>query len=199
MRPAPLTGRVPFVRRGRCGPVSPRLARFVQYGTGAQARARTDVHARWRCARKRRGVSPPQPAGEPPVAMRAAPRGGASRGGAISARGGRTRDRAVHRVRRPAPWLCADLLRCLRARLSARVLVQDTVLLPKLPSEARAPVRNPHLHVLAADGAFLPNGRSVVLPRVPASLLAEGFRRAVLDFLVENGALSETARRCTPA
>ena len=53
---------------------------------------------------------------------------------------------------------------------------------------------NPHLHVLAADGAFLPNGRFVALPRVPASLLAEGFRRAVLDFLVENEALSRELR-----
>ena len=41
---------------------------------------------------------------------------------------------------------------------------------------------NPHLHVLAADGAFLPGGRFVALPRVPAHLLAEGFRRAVLDY-----------------
>ena len=53
---------------------------------------------------------------------------------------------------------------------------------------------NPHLHVLAADGAFLPNGRFVALPRVPASLLAEGFRCAVLDFLVKNGALSKELR-----
>ena len=53
---------------------------------------------------------------------------------------------------------------------------------------------NPHLHVLAADGAFLLGGRYVALPRVPASLLAEGFRRAVLDCLVENAALSEQLR-----
>jgi hypothetical protein len=48
--------------------------------------------------------------------------------------------------------------------------------------------------VLAADGAFLPGGRFVVLPRVPASLLAESFRRAVLDFLVKNEALSKELR-----
>ena len=30
---------------------------------------------------------------------------------------------------------------------------------------------NPHLHVLAADGAFLPDGRFVTLPAVPGSLL----------------------------
>ena len=45
--------------------------------------------------------------------------------------------------------------------------------------------------MLAADGAFLPGGRFVALPRVPARLLAEGFRRAVLDFLVKNKVLSE--------
>ncbi len=39
---------------------------------------------------------------------------------------------------------------------------------------------------LTADGVFLPGGRFVALPRVPADLLAEGFRRAVLDFLVKN-------------
>jgi hypothetical protein len=48
--------------------------------------------------------------------------------------------------------------------------------------------------VLAADGAFLPGGRFVVLPRVPASLLAEGFRRAVLAFLVKSEVLSEELR-----
>ena len=42
------------------------------------------------------------------------------------------------------------------------------------------------LHVLAADRAFLPGGCFVALPRVPAHLLAEAFRRAVLDFLVQN-------------
>jgi hypothetical protein len=30
---------------------------------------------------------------------------------------------------------------------------------------------NPHVHVLAADGAFLPDGRLVTLPVVPGSLL----------------------------
>jgi len=53
---------------------------------------------------------------------------------------------------------------------------------------------NPHLHVLPANGAFLPSDRFVALPRVPERLLAEGFRRAVLDFLVENEALSEDFR-----
>ena len=53
---------------------------------------------------------------------------------------------------------------------------------------------NPHLHVLAADGAFLPGGRFIALPRVPASLLAESLRRAALDFLVKNEALSKDLR-----
>ncbi len=53
---------------------------------------------------------------------------------------------------------------------------------------------NPHLHVLAADGAFLPEGRFVPLPAVPEQLLAEGFRRAVLEFLVQQQALSEGLR-----
>ena len=52
-------------------------------------------------------------------------------------------------------------------------------------------VKDIHLHVLAADGAFLPGGRFVALPRAPERPLAEGFRRAALDFLVENEALSE--------
>ena len=46
----------------------------------------------------------------------------------------------------------------------------------------------------SADGAFLPGGRLVALPRVPAHLLAEGFRCAVLDFLAKNEALSEELR-----
>ena len=53
---------------------------------------------------------------------------------------------------------------------------------------------NPHLHVFAADGAFLPDERFVALPPVPGTLLAEGFRRAVLKFLVKNGALFEALR-----
>ena len=44
------------------------------------------------------------------------------------------------------------------------------------------------LHVLAADGAFLADGRFVALPAVPGVLLAERFRRAVLAFLEKSGA-----------
>ena len=53
---------------------------------------------------------------------------------------------------------------------------------------------NPHVHVLAADGAFFPNGAFVRLPAVPEGLLAEGFRRAVLELLAENEAISEELR-----
>ena len=53
---------------------------------------------------------------------------------------------------------------------------------------------NPHLHVLAADGAFFANGSFVSLPPVPEQLLVEGFRRAVLEFLAENDAISEDLR-----
>ena len=53
---------------------------------------------------------------------------------------------------------------------------------------------NPHVHVLAADGAFAPDGGFVPLPAVPEALLAEGFRRAVLGFLAGKGAISEDLR-----
>ena len=53
---------------------------------------------------------------------------------------------------------------------------------------------NPHVHVLAADGAFLPDGTFVPLPPVPEALLIEGFRRAVLEFLVRHAAISGELR-----
>jgi hypothetical protein len=53
---------------------------------------------------------------------------------------------------------------------------------------------NPHVHVLAADGAFFPDGAFISLPPVPEQLLAEGFRRAVLEFLVRAQALSGEMR-----
>jgi hypothetical protein len=48
--------------------------------------------------------------------------------------------------------------------------------------------------LLAADGAFAPDGGFVPLPAVPEALLAEGFRRAVLGFLVGKGVISERLR-----
>ena len=54
---------------------------------------------------------------------------------------------------------------------------------------------NPPVHVLAADGAFLADARFVALPAVPQTFLAEGFRRAMLAFLVKHGALSEDLRQ----
>jgi len=45
-----------------------------------------------------------------------------------------------------------------------------------------------------AFGAFLPDGTFVPLPPVPEGLLVEGFRRAVLEFLVRQQGLSEELR-----
>ena len=53
---------------------------------------------------------------------------------------------------------------------------------------------NPHVHVLTADGAFVPDATFVALPPVPEALLLDGFRRAVLAFLVREHALSEELR-----
>ena len=50
------------------------------------------------------------------------------------------------------------------------------------------------MHVLAADGAFSANGSFVALPPVPERLLAADFRRAVLGFLAEKGAVFEELR-----
>ncbi len=65
-----------------------------------------------------------------------------------------------------------------------------------LPHRGAAPSGNfnPHVHVLAADGAFRPDGTFVLLPTVPEGLLEEGFGRAVLEFLARNGARSEALR-----
>ena len=45
--------------------------------------------------------------------------------------------------------------------------------------------------MLAADGVFGADGTFIALPPVPEALLAEGFRRAALEFLTANEALSE--------
>jgi hypothetical protein len=50
------------------------------------------------------------------------------------------------------------------------------------------------VHVLATDGAFRADGTFVALPAIPQGLLVEGFRRAVLDFLVGKRAISEALR-----
>jgi hypothetical protein len=54
---------------------------------------------------------------------------------------------------------------------------------------------NPHLHVLAADGVFGADGRFIACPPVPQALLAEGFRCAVLAFLVQAGAIGNELRQ----
>jgi len=56
---------------------------------------------------------------------------------------------------------------------------------------------HPHVHVLAADGVFGVDGSFVELPPIPEALLEGGFRRAVLDFLVEERAISEELRNRT--
>ena len=53
---------------------------------------------------------------------------------------------------------------------------------------------HPHVHVLAADGVFRADGTFVPLPPIPEALLEGGFRRAVLDFLVRERAISEELR-----
>jgi hypothetical protein len=54
---------------------------------------------------------------------------------------------------------------------------------------------HPHVHVLAADGVFRADGTFVPLPPIPETLLDGGFRRAVLEFLVAERAISEQLRR----
>jgi hypothetical protein len=69
---------------------------------------------------------------------------------------------------------------------------------------------NPHIHVLCANGMFKDNGVfrvlgfgflrrptssiHAVVPPPPVELLAEQFRRDVLDFLVEEGAITDDLR-----
>jgi len=48
----------------------------------------------------------------------------------------------------------------------------------------------PHVHVLCADEVFRADGTFVPLPPIPEALLERGFRRAVLDFLVRERAIS---------
>jgi hypothetical protein len=54
---------------------------------------------------------------------------------------------------------------------------------------------HPHVHVPCADGVFRVDGTFAPLPPIPEALLERGFRRAVLDFLVEEGVTSEELRR----
>ena len=53
---------------------------------------------------------------------------------------------------------------------------------------------NPHLHWLAADGVSGADGTFIALPPVPEALLAEGFRCAVLEFLVKERAITDELR-----
>jgi hypothetical protein len=53
---------------------------------------------------------------------------------------------------------------------------------------------HPHVDVLAADGMFGVDGSFVELPPIPEAVLEGGFHRAVLDFLVEERAISARLR-----
>ena len=50
---------------------------------------------------------------------------------------------------------------------------------------------NPHIHALAADGAFRSDGVFVVLPAIPVKLLEQGFRSEVLKLLLAESAIGE--------
>jgi len=50
------------------------------------------------------------------------------------------------------------------------------------------------VYTLAADGVFGADGTFIALPPVPEALLAEGFRRAVLAFLVKERAITDELR-----
>jgi len=54
---------------------------------------------------------------------------------------------------------------------------------------------NPHIHVLAADGAFDSDGTFTALPPVPRKLLEPGFRKSVLALLLREGLISEILAR----
>ena len=49
---------------------------------------------------------------------------------------------------------------------------------------------HPHVHALVADGVFSPTGSLRVLPPIPNPLLKEQLRRAVLDYLVDDEAIT---------
>ena len=51
--------------------------------------------------------------------------------------------------------------------------------------------RNNPCHALVTDGAFSQSGTFRVLPPIPATLLVEQLRHAVLDYLVEDEAITE--------
>ncbi|MDP6723861.1 MAG: transposase [Arenicellales bacterium] len=50
---------------------------------------------------------------------------------------------------------------------------------------------HPHIHALVADGIFVESGTFRVLPPIPTVLLAEPLRHAVLDYLVEDEAITK--------
>src|SRR5450759_764874 len=108
----------------------PALARRLRYGE------QRSICAVPGCDLTRgRALSPALAALEPAVAMREAPCGGVARVWPNGASDRGASHRAFHRLRRPARGLRAHLLRCLPARVPARLLVQDALLLPQLTPE----------------------------------------------------------------
>ena len=51
---------------------------------------------------------------------------------------------------------------------------------------------NPHIHVLAADGAFDPEGGFTVLPPIPRKVLEPWFRKEALALLRREGLVAES-------
>lgn len=82
-------------------------------------------------------LSSAQAARKPAVAVRAPAPAGAARLRPRAARRREERARALSRLRRPAPGLRAHPLRGVRPRPAARFFLQDALLLPELPPEAR--------------------------------------------------------------
>ena len=131
-RPAPSPGKF-FLNAARCRTVDP-----VSLCESVACPMRTEATAR--------ALAEPWGAAlEPAVAMREAPCRGVARLGArvesTLARSRTASHRALHRLRRSARGLCAHLLRHLPPRVPARLLMQDPLLLPELPPEARVALR----------------------------------------------------------
>ena len=121
--------------------IAPRLVRLLLNGSALRSEARAGKLGCRQGSGARWPLPAARPVREPAVAVCDAAWQGASRSGPAAARGRATGHRAFHRVWGSASRLCPHLLRRLRARLLTRVLVQDALLLPELPSEARAALR----------------------------------------------------------
>lgn len=50
----------------------------------------------------------------------------------------------------------------------------------------------PHIHLLATDGVFSPDGVFQVMPPLPLAALGQTFREAAIACLIEDGAIADT-------